>query len=448
MHVHWHEGLFLQPHHLQWMQRGLQADIRAVRSLAHPYCYGVIESELSQDALAGGRILFNKLRVILPRGEEVSFPDDAELPELDVRPALSRQAGVQEIYLVVPLWAGHRANAFDLGQVSDPKVKRLYIPREKRDVADENTGENRQTVHLRKINARLALKGESFEDTDTLPLLRVLRPAGDNAQARLDPEFVPPSVLLRSSALLYNFVRDLLAHVSAAREALRTKLAGGGFALEDKWTRTMKLTALNRACGSLPTLIEEGSVSPLAVYLQLRELLGELVALIDGEDLFQCRNYDHGDLFPAFKELDQKLRVAIVDDGDRKKPLKVPFAVVRPGLCRAPLEAQHFEAPNGYLLGVETNVDITKLAPYVMDGNKFKLMPSSMELAAVFGLELQRVAVPPIELPGGASYFRLAPSSNQRRWDQIKNDKAISLVWNNRELDLSDATFTLWMTLP
>jgi len=348
---------------------------------------------------------------------------------------------------VVPLWAAHRANAFALGQTPDPKIKRVYIPREKGEVADENTGENRQTMHLRKVNARLALKGESFEDTDAFPLLRVLRPAGDAVQARLDPEFVPACVLLKSSGLLYNLVRDLMAHVTGARDALQLKLAGGGFALEEKWMRTIKLMSLNRACGRLPTLVEEGTVPPLTVYLELRELLGELAALIEGEDLSQCRNYEHNDPLPAFKELDQKIRRAITDEGGQK-PFEVPFAVVRPGLCRtALLEAKHFEQPNGYLLGVETRVDITKLAPYVTDGNKFKLMPTSMELAAVFGLELQRVAVPPIELPGGAHYFRLA-AANSRRWEQIKSDKTISLVWNNRELDLSDAAFTLWMTLP
>ena len=36
------------------------------------------------------------------------------------------------------------------------------------------------------------------------------------------------------------------------------------------------------------------------------------------------------------------------------------------------------------------------------------------------------------------------PASNQRRWDQIKQDKAVSLVWNNAEFDLSDAKFTLY----
>jgi predicted component of type VI protein secretion system len=237
-----------------------------------------------------------------------------------------------------------------------------------------------------------------------------------------------------------------MAHVMTARDDLQKKLAGGGFALEEKWTRTIKLMALNRVCGSLPLLLEEGSMPPVTTYIEFRELLGALAALIEKEDLFQCRTYDHDDPLPSFKELDQKIRRVIVEE-QGEPPMKAPFTVLRPGVCRTTLTAEHFERPAGYLLGIETKTDITKLAPYVADGNKFKLMPTSMELAAVFGLELQRVPVPPIELPGGAHYFRLAPASNQRRWDQIKNDKAISLVWNNREFDLSDAAFTLWMPL-
>jgi predicted component of type VI protein secretion system len=116
---------------------------------------------------------------------------------------------------------------------------------------------------------------------------------------------------------------------------------------------------------------------------------------------------------------------------------------------RGSLEPQHFEKPTGYYLGVKTRVDRTKLALYLSDGNKFKLMPRSMEQMAIFGVELKEQNYPPLELPAqnDLHYFSLIPTSNQRRWDQIKQDKVISLVWNNAELDLSDATFTLYMTL-
>jgi aspartyl-tRNA synthetase len=67
-----------------------------------------------------------------------------------------------------------------------------------------------------------------------------------------------------------------------------------------------------------------------------------------------------------------------------------------------------------------------------------------------FGMELKEENVPPLELPAQSDlhYFRVLPASNQRRWDQIKQDKAVSLVWNNADFDLADATFTLYMTLP
>jgi predicted component of type VI protein secretion system len=193
--------------------------------------------------------------------------------------------------------------------------------------------------------------------------------------------------------------------------------------------------------------VEGGQLPPSEVYLRLRELLGELLALHVGEKLFDCQPFNHLDPLPCFRELDRKIRDEIrvsraVD------PLKVVFAGA-PGLLRAILEPQHFEKPTGYYLGVKTRVDRTKLAVYLGDGNKFKLMPRSMEQVAIFGVELKEQNYPPLELPAqnDLHYFSLLPASNARRWDQLKADKAISLVWNNAELDLTDATFTLYMTL-
>src|SRR6266513_2290753 len=112
MHVHWHEGLFLQPHHLQIMQRRLQQEMRAARGLFHPHYFGVLESRIAHDDLADGRVRFERLRVIMPSGQEVFFPEDAALPALDIKADLVRGAGPLEVFLTVPLWTKSRANAF------------------------------------------------------------------------------------------------------------------------------------------------------------------------------------------------------------------------------------------------------------------------------------------------------------------------------------------------
>ena len=75
-----------------------------------------------------------------------------------------------------------------------------------------------------------------------------------------DPEFVPPSLLLRSSPVLREMTRELAAQLNASRNDLRVKVATGGMGLEMKWELTLKLMALNRFCGSLPAIVEEGMV--------------------------------------------------------------------------------------------------------------------------------------------------------------------------------------------
>jgi predicted component of type VI protein secretion system len=243
-------------------------------------------------------------------------------------------------------------------------------------------------------------------------------------------------------------MRELVAQLNASRNDLRVKAATGGLGLEVKWELTMRLTVLNRFCASLPSIVEAGVVSPFAVYLQLRELLGELLALYPEKNMFDCEPYNHMDPFRSFKELDLKIRELIrVTKGI--EPLRVPFSGT-PGLLRASLESQHFDNPTGYYLGVLTRLDRTKLALYLSDANKFKLMPKSMEQVAIFGIELKEENFPPLDLPGQNNlyYFRVVPTSNQRRWDQVKQDKSISLVWNNNDFDLGDATFTLFLTLP
>jgi type VI secretion system protein ImpJ len=449
MYIHWHEGLFLQPHHLQIMQRQLQADIRTARTLLTPYGFGVVEARLSQDDLADGRIRFERLRAIMPSGREICYPEDAQLPALDIKAELARSSGTLEIMLAVPLWANNRANAFRQGERVDSRIKLLFIPEEAAEVADENSGDNPQVVYIRKVNTRVAVKGEDLTDMEWLPLLRVLRSTGeDSGKPRQDAEFVPPSFLLRSSTVLHGMARELVAQLNASRNDLRARAAGGGIGPELKWMYAMRLMVINRFSASLPSLVEEGLVPPFTIYLQLRELLGELLALAPEKLIFDCEPYNHLDPYRSFKELDQKVREMIrVTTG--AEPLRLPFTG-KPGLLGIKLLPQHLEKPTGYYLGVSTRLDRTKLSVYLSDANKFKLMPSSMEQVAIFGVELKEENFPPLDLPGQSNlyYFRIVPGTNQRRWDQIKQDKAMSLVWNNTEFDLTDAAFTLFMTLP
>ena len=164
MQVHWHEGLFLLPHHLQRIQRSILEVSSFERRLNWAYPYGLIDARLSNDDLENMRLRFDRLHAIMPSGQEILFPQEAELPAMDIKQAFESR-GRFTVYLGVPLWFAARANCVNPGQTVDPRAKILYRIAET-EVADENTGENVKTILHRRVNARLLLENEDRSDLE------------------------------------------------------------------------------------------------------------------------------------------------------------------------------------------------------------------------------------------------------------------------------------------
>jgi type VI secretion system protein ImpJ len=452
LEIHWHEGLFLQPQHLQRMQKSVQDGFTAERRLEFAYPYGLIEARLSRDELENGRIRFERLRAIMPSGRIVDYPEYAELPSLDIKPLLARSAAGFKIYLGVPAWQNTRANTVKNTADSDTRAKLIFRVGEI-DCADENTGDNLKPMQIRKVNSRLMLEEEDTADMERLPLFRMMRAAGEEVGSpRQDPDFVPPCFMLSGSPVLRELVRDLVSQVEASRKELVIQVARGGFSVETmrgmQFEQVMRLTTLNRFSASLPAIIAMPNVTPFSMYLQLRELLGELAALHPDRDEFDAAPYDHDNPWPVFKELSSKIR-SYLRGAVAPSFMKVAFADAG-GTLTATLTPDHFSRPNAYFIGVKTNLDPTVVARYVEDGDKFKLMPQSLATRAIRGIALKEERHPPLELPAQSDlhYFRLDRAASERMWQQVQSEKSATIRWIGSDLDWSGTSFTLYMTVP
>ena len=450
--IHWQEGLFLQPHHFQRMQKSLGDEISSERRLAWPYPYGVIEARLSRDELENKRVRFDKLRAIMPSGLEVNYPAGAELPSLDIAQAFSKGAGSFTVSLGVPLWQESRANTVPVTHDADTRVKLLYRIGEI-ECHDENTGENPKPLQVRKINSRLMFEHEDPSDMEALPLLRIVRATGEDVGLpKEDPEFVPPCMLLSGSPVLREMVRDLVSQVEASRKELVVQVTRGGFSIDTmrgvQFEQVMRLRTLNRYSARLPSIIAAPIATPFSVYLELRELLAELAAMHPDRDEFESAPYRHDNQFLCFRELANKIR-SFLRGAVAPSFLKLAFKDVG-GVLTANFSPEHFTQPNAYFLGIKTKLDPTAVARYVEDGDKFKLMPQSLATRAIRGIELKEERHAPLELPAAADlhYFRLERANSARMWQQIQTEKTAAIRWTGGELDWSDASFTLYMTVP
>lgn len=449
--IHWHEGLFLQPHHLQRFQHGVLQQLKSERRLSWPYPYGLIEGQLSLDELANFRVRFEKLRVLMPSGLEVNFPDNADLPSMDIKPLFAGGGSIFTIYLGVPLWQEKRANTGDHTRPADARSKLIYRTHEI-SLTDENTGDNSKPMLVRRLNARFVLEDEDKSDLELVPVLRLVRGVGEQeAQPRLDPEFVPPALFLTGSGALYQLVRDLVNQIEASRQELVVQINRGGFSIDTmrgaQFEQVLRLRTLNRFSARLSSLLTAGAITPFEWYLELRTLHGELASLHPDKDDFELPEYRHENLFNAFDTLNTKIR-DLLRGVVTAAFIKLEFKKAADGSIEAAFTDDHFTKPVEYYLGIKSKEDPRAIARLVEDGNQFKFMPKSMATRAIRGVDLKEERFPPMQLPAqaGLSYFRLNRAESGRVWQQIQLEKSAVLRWP--DMEKSDFQITLYMTLP
>lgn len=450
--IHWHEGLFLQPHHLQALQRAVGARFGFERQLSRAYPYGVIEAKVSSDELENMRVRFERLVVAMPSGVIVDVPNGADLPPLDIEEAFNASTAPFVVSLGVPLFYAGRANTIELGENADWRTKKVYRVAET-EQADENTGDNKQPVLVRRVNARLMLDRDDRTDMDVLPLLRIRRDASQDAGVpRVDPEYVPACMVLSGSSDLVAWAREIANRVEAARKELVNQLTMGGFnpdAMKPGGVLSvMKLSTLNRFAGRLGTIVNSArAVAPVDLYLELRDCLGELAALHPNLDPFEVPEYDHDRPGPAFAELRQKIVSHLKVEGGESF-WEVPFELSN-GVLVAKLGEEHFEKPNDYFLGITCGEDTRALAALVENADEFKLMDERLIRTSVYGVKLKEERHPPNALPTptGRSYFRLLRHESGRMWERIQGEKAMALRFPGVDQGRFEKV-SLFMTIP
>lgn len=458
--VHWQNGLFLQPQHLQMMQRGLTTEIWAERRLALPFAYGVIEARLARDDLADQRVRFDKLVVAMRSGTIFRFPHDAVLPTLDIREAFRTRPSGFVIGLGLPLWNGGGENTIEHLEASPgQRIKRLYRVAEHQ-VPDENDGGEPVPVQVRKLNGMLMFEDEDRDDMEFLPLIRVVRQVADDAAGlpRVDSTFVPPSLQLAGTPVIFQLVRDLTSQISATRDQTRNKLANTTVDLRQiqgaQFELLSNLRCLTRAAALLPALIDDspyvegcaGRVPLFEVYLALRDLLAEFTALYPGRGVEEPLPYDHDDPYPPFQDLDKKIRL-FLSVTTEVKYRKIEFHL-EDNVFVGDIPGGFFNDATGFHLSIETPTDPTTLARFVEDADKFKLIPVSYGLRALRGLVLREERSPPVELPMKARqyFFRLVTDDSGKVWRDFQREPQALVHFDAP--DMSKYRITLFAVIP
>ncbi len=449
--LYFSEGLFLQPHHLQILQRSVIQRMQEQRASHWDFPYGLIESMVSAESLKNLLVKFDHLSAVMPSGLEIRCPQTTDLASLSIKEAFESSTAPITVLLAVPLWYADRANVLEGTQ--DARVKSQFKAAEVQ-LPDENTGTNPQPIATRRINARLIIEGDDTSDMEVLPLLRIIHGTGEDVgMPRQDPAFVPPCMVLRGSALMRDAFREFANQVEASRAELAIQLGRSGFSIDTmrgvQFEQALRLRTLSRFSARFSSLLRRPTLTPFEVFMDSRELLGELSSLYpDQPQIFAAPAYNHDKPLASVAEIMDKIR-SLLRGAVTAKFLKADFKFDdSTKMFMAALSDEQLSAPTEYFIAIRSREDPLAVSKLAESQDQFQVAAPSMVGRRIFGLKLKEERYPPVELPAqaGLNYFRVIRSESQRMWEKIKEEKGIGIRWLGA--DTTDFAITIYMTMP
>jgi type VI secretion system protein ImpJ len=298
--VHWSEGLFLQPHHLQASDRYWAEALHTSEHLDHHYHYGLRWLEFSHDAIGNAQFQLNACHARMKDGTLVTLEPGQEPDRVDLKPAFAQEERVR-VFLAVPKLKLGRANVARDGD----SEKHRYVEN-RQSVQDESSGGNDQEIAFRDLNVRLLLSTDDAAGYELLPIAQVQRAGERQAAPQIDASYIPPVLAIDAwPPLGRDIVRAIYDMIGKKIEVLAAQIINREVSLVQSDSRDidrlLMLAELNAAYATLSVLTFASGVHPLTAYRELVRILGQLsIFNQEARRPPEIPRYDHDDLARIF----------------------------------------------------------------------------------------------------------------------------------------------------
>lgn len=427
--VHWYEGMFLQPQHLQAADRHTSQAIRQSEDWFHPFNWGLRYLELDRDAIANFTATLPACEARFKDGTRLSLPGDASVDPVDLRRALVGEASTI-LYLAVPALQEGRANVAPSPTADGPRWWVETLDRE-----DENTGGDAQPLQYRRTRARLLLSQDDATGYEVLPIARIERSAQAEAPPQIDPSFVPPLLALDAWPQLWRAVQSLHHQIGARIETMADQVADRGITFESQVPgdaeRLLKLAVLNGAFSYFESVAFIKGLHPLTTYRELCRLVGQLAIFSANRRPPRLPGYDHDDIagcfYKAIKHIQQGLDTLAPTAFEKRYFERLGERL------QVSLEPAWIGNNKGLYLGVETELNDAECQA-LLSGMDMK-MGSGAQVEHIFkralkGLNLVPVVRPPRALPAGQGVLYFQVERDPVFWKDVTESFTLALRMN------------------
>jgi len=445
----WHQGLFLQPQHLQLADLHAQSLLTPVYRYLCPYPWGIGEVEIQTAAL--DNLNFNLVRgnFVFPDMTYIALPGNAIIEARSFDEAWVEGGKPLGVYLGLKKWNEIGENVTVLSRLSNladvnTRFATTADPEEVQDLHHNGPPAQVQRLH-HVLKVFWETEKDQLGEYQLIPVAQLER---TGERVVLSEKFIPPALTIKSSDVLLRLIVDIKDQIASRGRQLESYKRDRGIHTAEFGARDtvylLALRSLNRYIPLIEHVLASDHTHPWNVYGLLRQMIGELSAFSEQVDVMgelsdgsqAVLDYDHRSLYGCFAGT-RAIITQLLDEITAGP--EYAFQLLFDGTYyAAELTPAVFEGGNRFYLVFETETDPQTVLQSLETITKLSSRESLPLLIAraLPGIKLEHLSAPPQELPRRvrAIYCQIDHHSDQ--WAEVQKGHNIALYWDTAPEDL------------
>lgn len=445
--IYWHNGLFLKPHHFQYLQIHIQSMIRDYVNVNSKHNWGLIEFELDESKLNNYELHIKKGIFFFKDGTLINYPKNAIINIRTFTEAIKNRSSLK-CYIGIKKLSEYESNVTDVeSEVNLNKIEtRFIVNKDDKSHLENNLYEDNDKIDMVYLDYYLKIFFEdeinAISDYEILPIALL-----ENKEGRisLSKSYSAPSLNIFTNKNLENILTDIYKYLFSHVNKLEEYKPQYNYK-SSTFNISQQLIGLQSIIEFIPTLEEYTSanrIHPWEIYSSLIKLASKLSVFtnrinVKGKDIngeILLKEYKHDDIYSCFNSI-KELIFNLLDDLCIS-PDKIIDFIYKDDMYFANVLKDFLTDEYNFYMSIKSDDNDS-----FMRNLTFIKISTSQNITEIVGrslpgLDFEVLKEPPLGLPklSNTSYIKLKTDSNE--WLNIKYSQNIAIFFSDLQNEVN-----------
>ncbi len=426
--VIWYEGMKLDPHHFQQLDRYNQYYINGRINYLNSNSWGFNEMQIDIAALSGGSFNLVQCSGIMPDGLFFNMPANDPLPKSrSFEDLFSATSEKLDVYLAIP---GENVSGNNCQMDDAVNSNNSRYAFQNLEILDYNTGTNMRSVGIVKPNFQFKFGDESLEDFSSVKIGNIGR--SSDGKYTMDKNFISPSISISASETLMDYARDILGALVSKSKELRS--LASIHKPELSLTQVEILLMLQTVNTYIPLLnyyYSSRNVHPENLYTLFINLAGQLSTYSNlGIKTSEFPIYDHKHMTEIFSQIANEINLMLnVQKTIERRDIVIPLRKQADTLYIGQLSPSQMSAQ--FFISVLSELPEKKIVTELPKSIKISAYEEifAVHQAGIQGVSIEYIARPPVGVQVNEKAFYFKINKEGRFWNKVVSKNNIAFFF-------------------